>query len=193
MISGVSILQAPLSQCKKRLVGLGVNAHDWGGHNAAIAGAMSSAIKATAATARARAFMKAPARITCICDMVGQPSRTHPNTLTFGTVPWLDRFARASAELAQSVRIPHAWRILQPRVASNLLKAAVWGQFETLSSACTNTLSITSHAAYVGNPLPQYVTGIPAGAVLARATHYDSISYACISHCPSSCPHSCHA
>jgi hypothetical protein len=26
-----------------------------------------------------------------------------------------------------------------------------------------------------------------------RATHYDSIAYACISHSPSSCPHSCHA
>jgi hypothetical protein len=54
---------------------------------------------------------------------------------------------------------------MQPRVASNLVKAAVWGRFETSSSACTNTWSIYSHASYVGTPLPQYGTGISAGAV----------------------------
>ena len=122
-------------------------------------------IEAMGAAARTRAFLKAPTLNTCISDLVRQPSRMLPNTWTSGTVRWLDRFARASAELAQNLRVPPAWRSLQPRVASNLVKAAVWGRFETSSSACTNTWSIYSQASYVGNPLPQYGTGIPAGAV----------------------------
>jgi hypothetical protein len=43
---------------------------------------------------------------------------------------------------------------------------AVWDRFDTSSSACANTSSICSHAAYVGTALPQYGTGIPAGAGL---------------------------
>jgi hypothetical protein len=40
------------------------------------------------------------------------------------------------------------------------------GAIRTLSSACTtNTWSAHSKASYVGNPLPQYGSGIPAGAV----------------------------
>jgi hypothetical protein len=82
-------------------------------------------------------------------------------------VRWLDRFARASAEVAQNVRVPPALRSLQPRVACNLvIKAAIWGRFETSSSACANTWVVYSHASYVGNPLPQYGTGIPARAVV---------------------------
>jgi hypothetical protein len=122
-------------------------------------------IKAMALAARTRAFLKAPTLNTCISDLVRQPSRMQPNTWKYGAVRWLDRFARASAELAENVRLPPAWRSLQTRVASNLVKATVWGQSETSSSACTNTRSIYSKASYVWNPLPQYGTGIPARAV----------------------------
>jgi hypothetical protein len=118
-----------------------------------------------AATASTRAFLKAPTLNTCISDIVRQPSRMRPNAWTSRTVRWLDRFARASAELAQNVRVQPVWRSLQPRVAFNLVQSAVWGRFETSSSACTNTWSIYSLASYVGNPLPQYGTGILAGAV----------------------------
>jgi hypothetical protein len=111
-------------------------------------------IEAVAAAARSRAFHKAPTLNTCITDLVRQPSRLRPNTWTYGTVRWLDRFARASAELAQNVRVPPAWRSLQPGVPSNLVKATIWARLETSSSACTNTWSIYSHASCVGNPLP---------------------------------------
>jgi hypothetical protein len=62
-------------------------------------------IEAMAAPARIRAFLKAPTVITCISDMVRHPSRMRPNTWT---VRWLDRFARASAELAQNVGVASA-------------------------------------------------------------------------------------
>jgi hypothetical protein len=35
-------------------------------------------------------------------------------------------FARADADLAKGVRVPHAWRSLQPRGAFKLAKAAGW-------------------------------------------------------------------
>jgi hypothetical protein len=93
---------------------------------------------------------------------VDQPSRMRPNALTYGTVHWRDRFAKASAELAQGVRLPHSWKSLQPGVASNLVKEAVWDRFEASSLECINTRSISSHAE---NPLPQYGTGTHAGAI----------------------------
>jgi hypothetical protein len=65
-------------------------------------------IEATVTTARTMAFVKAPTLHTCISDHVGQPSRMRPNTWTYGTVRGLDRFDRASAELAQNVRVPPA-------------------------------------------------------------------------------------
>jgi hypothetical protein len=126
-----------INQCLRRLVGVGAKAP-----GVATAPLLRdelgiAPIEAMAATAMTRAFLKAPTLNTCISDLVRQPSRMRPSTWTSGTVRWLDRFARASAELAQNVRVPSAWRSLQPRVASNLVKAAVWGRFETSSSACT--------------------------------------------------------
>jgi hypothetical protein len=118
-----------------------------------------------AAAARTRAFLTAPTLDTCISHIVRQPSRMRQNTLTSRTLRWLDRFAKASAELTQNVRFPPACMSLQPRVATNLVKATVWGRFETSLSTCTIMWSIYSHASYVGNPLPQYGTGIPAGAI----------------------------
>jgi hypothetical protein len=122
-------------------------------------------IEATATTARTRAFLKAPTLNACIRDQVGQPSRMRPNAWTFKTVQRLHHFDKASAELAKNICAPPARRSSQPRVASNRVKLALWGRFETSSSACTNTWTIYSHASYAGNPLPQYGTGIPAGAV----------------------------
>jgi hypothetical protein len=44
------------------------------------------------------------------------------------TLPFLLKVVFSpSAELAQNVRVPPAWRSLQPRVASNLVKATVYG------------------------------------------------------------------
>jgi hypothetical protein len=162
--SGVNRLQTMLNQCLRRLVGVGAKG-PWVATTLLLRELGIASIKAVAAAARTRAFLKAPTLNTYISDLVRQPSRMCPNTWTSGTVRWMDRFARASAELAQNIRVPPAWRSLQPRVASNLVKAAVWGRFETSSSACTNTWSTYSHASYVGNSLPQYGTGIPAGAV----------------------------
>jgi hypothetical protein len=119
-----------------------------------VAGLYSSHIEAMAKAAMtSRAVLKAPTLNTCISDMVGQPSRMRPHTWMYGTVRWLDRFTGASAELAQNVRVPPAWRSLQPHVASNLVKAAVWGRSETSSSACINAWSTYFHDSYVGNPL----------------------------------------
>jgi hypothetical protein len=64
----------------------------------------NSLIEATATTV----FLNATTLNTCISDLVSQPSRMRPNTWTFGTVRWLDRFARANAELAEDLRVPHA-------------------------------------------------------------------------------------
>jgi hypothetical protein len=117
-------------------------------------------IQAMATTARTRAFFKARTLNTCISDVVRQPSRMRPNTWTFGTVRWLDSFASASVELAPNVRVPSAWTSLQPRVPSNLVKAAVWGRFEASLSARTNMWSIHSHASYVGNPLKRILPSL---------------------------------
>ena len=128
--SGVNRLQTILNQCLRRLVGVGAKAP--GVATAPLLRELGIApIEAMAAAARTRAFLKAPTLNTCISDLVRQPSRMRPNTWTSGTVRWLDRFARASAELAQNVRVPPAWRSLQPRVASSPVKASVWGRFET--------------------------------------------------------------
>jgi hypothetical protein len=162
--SGVNRLQTTLSQCLRRLVGVGAKAHGVA-TTPLLRGLGIAPTEAMAVAARTRAFLKAPTLNTCISNLVRQPSRMRPNTCTYGTVRWLDRFARTSAELAQNVRVPPAWWSLQPRVASNLVKAAVWGRFETSSPTCTNTWNIYSHASYAGNLLPQYGTGIPAGAV----------------------------
>jgi hypothetical protein len=129
----------------------------------------------------------------CISDLVGQPSRMRQNTWTFRIARLLNRFARGSAELAQDVRVPRAWRSLQPRVAFKLLKAAVWGRFDTSYSTCTNTWSIYSHTAYVGNPLPQYVGGIPAGDVLGLHITIQFRTRVFPTYCPLSCMHLCHA
>jgi hypothetical protein len=163
--SGVNTLQTTFNQCLLRLVWVGAKA--LGVATSPLLRWLGIApIYATATTARTRAFFKAPTLNTCIRDQVRQPSRMRPNNWTSMTVLRLDRFARASAELAfQNERVPPACRSLQPRVASNLVEATVWDRFETSSSACTNTWSIYSYASYVGNPLPQYGTGIPAGAV----------------------------
>jgi hypothetical protein len=69
-------------------------------------------VEATAISAMTRAFLKAPTLNTCISDVAGRPSRMRPNTWTSGTMRWLDCLDRASAELAQGVRVPHAWRSL---------------------------------------------------------------------------------
>jgi hypothetical protein len=162
--SGANRLQTISSHCLRRLVGVGAKAPRVA--TAPLLRELGIApIEGVAAAARTRSFLKAPTLNTFISDLVRHPSRMHRNTWTSETVRWLDRFARASAELAQNVRVPPTWRSLQPRVAAYLVKAAVWGRFETSSSACTNTWSIYFHASYVGNPLPQYGTGIPAGAV----------------------------
>jgi hypothetical protein len=162
--SGVNRLQTILNQRLRRLVGVGAKTH--GVARAPLLQEPRIApIEAMATSASTRAFLQAPNLNTCISDMVRQPSCMRPNTWTSGTLRWLDRFARASADLAQSVRVPPAWRSLQPRVAFNLLKATVWGRLETSSSACTSTWSIYSHASYVGNRLLQYGTGIPVGVV----------------------------
>jgi hypothetical protein len=126
-----------------------------------------ASIEATVATARTRAFLKAHTRSTFMSDFVGQPSRMRPNAWPYGTMCLHDRFARACAELAPSVRIPHALRSLQPRNASNLGNAAVKDRVETLSSTCSNSPAIIySHASNAGNPLPQCGTGIPIGTAL---------------------------
>jgi hypothetical protein len=65
-------------------------------------------IEATAAAARTRAFLKPPTLNPCTSDLDSQPGRVRPSTWTYGTVRWLDRFAMASAELAQNVRVPPA-------------------------------------------------------------------------------------
>jgi hypothetical protein len=75
-----------------------------------------------ATAARTRAFLYGLNLNIWRSDMVGQPSRRRHNTWTFPTVRWLDRFARASAELAQGILVPHAWKSLQSRYAYTLVK-----------------------------------------------------------------------
>jgi hypothetical protein len=145
--SGANRSQPTLNQCLRRLVGVGGKAN-----GVAIAplmrGLRIAPIEATAVAARTRALTLD----TTTSDRVGQPICTRlTNTWTCGTVCWLDRIAKASAELAQGVHIPHTWRSLQPRDASILVKAEVWDRVETPSSACTHTWSSYSHVSYVGN------------------------------------------
>jgi hypothetical protein len=145
--SGVNRLQAILSQCLRRLVGMGAKAprvattpllRDLG----------IAPIQVTAAAARTRVFLKAPTLNTCINDLVGQPSRLRPNTWTYGTVRWHVRHV-----LIRGVFIP---------------------MLHMLGTHCHNT-----------------ARAFPRGPL--NVTHYDSIPHACISHSPSSNPHSCHA
>jgi hypothetical protein len=128
----VNRLQTILNQCLRRLVWVGAKAP--GVATSPLLRELGiTPIEAMTAAARNRAFLKAPTLNACISDLVRQPRRMQPNAWTFGTMWWLDRFARASAELAQNVRVPPAWRSLQPRVASNLVKAAVSGRFDSVS------------------------------------------------------------
>jgi hypothetical protein len=144
--SGVKILQPVLNQCLRRQVRVGAKC-PWGGHSAAIAGAINIVpIEETASTARTKVFVKASTLNMCMSDRVGQPSRMRPNIGKSGTVRWLDRFTRATAELAQGVRVPHTWRSLQPRVASNLVKAAVWGRVDT---SCAPLRHAPTHMAII--------------------------------------------
>jgi hypothetical protein len=94
------------------------------------------------------AILKVHTLSTCISNFVGQPSCLRPNAWTSRTVRWLDRFATASAELSQGVRVLNTPRSLQSRVASYLVKATVWSRFKTSSSACTNNMP------YVSIPMP---------------------------------------
>jgi hypothetical protein len=148
--------------------------------------------EATAAAATNRAFLKAPTPITCRSDMVNQPSRMRLHTLTYGTGRWLDRLVRASAVLAKCVRSTHACRYLQPCDASIMVK-----QRYGIESR-RHRQHVPTHGVFFprfvvcGKPMTTIRHGYSRGGRF-RAAYYDSIHDSYISHCPSSCPHSCYA
>jgi len=163
--SGANKLQTVLNQCLRCLIGVGKNSP--GVATAPMMRELDIApIEATAAAARARAFLKASDLNTCITHLVDQPSRARPNTWTSGTVRWLDRLARANVGLAEGAHLPLEWRSLAARDAAKLVKASVWARYESsVSLARNNTWGIYVQASYASNPLPQYGVGVPAGVV----------------------------
>jgi hypothetical protein len=106
LTSGVNRLQTILNQCLRRLVGVGEKA-PWVVTTPLVWELGLAPIEAMAVAARSGAFLKAPILNTCISKLISQPSPMCLSTWTSRTLRWVDRFARASTELAQGVRVPH--------------------------------------------------------------------------------------